>query len=417
MRARVLFLTSNFPRWLGDSTTPFVLHLASDLRTLGWDVHVLAPHAPGATRNEELAGVPVHRFRYLIPSSAQTVCYGGGALVNVRRSSSTMAKVPALVAAEWAATIRDAASSDLVHAHWLVPQGAVAACSCPLLRRPWIATVHGGDAFALRHPAVERIKRGVLRRAHAVTVNGSATAAAVGRLASSVDPVTIPMGVAVTTPSADAVSDARRLYAPEGRPLVVFVGRVVEEKGVFDLVAAADLLRDTLPEASVLIVGDGQDRNTLERIVRERRLSEMVRFAGWQEASVVRAIYAIADVVVVPSRTGPDGWMEAQGLSVIEAMTAGRPVVASAHGGIVDAVTDEETGILVPEADPAALADAIRRVLTDGALARRIAAEAQRFAIARYDRKEIAAKFSELYERVLDRRHCRRTDDLTTHPR
>jgi phosphatidylinositol alpha-1,6-mannosyltransferase len=401
MRSRVLFLTSNFPRWGGDSTTPFVLHLASDLRELGWDVHVLAPHAPGAARQEVLAGVPVRRFRYLAPERAQTVCYGGGALVNVRRSSSTMAKVPALVAAEWAATLRHAKSSDLVHAHWLVPQGAVAASSCPLIRRPWIATVHGGDVFALRHPAIERVKRGVLRRAHAVTVNSSVTAGAVARIAPGVEPVTIPMGVAITTPPAADVAAARRAYLSDGRRLVVFVGRLVEEKGVFDVVTAAGILRDTLPDVSVLIVGDGQDRSELERVVRDDGLGSTVRFAGWQDPDSVRAIYAVADVVLVPSRTGPDGWVEAQGLSVVEAMSAGCPVVATAHGGIVDSVRDEETGLLVPEADPPALALAIRRLLTEASLAHRVAAEAQRFANTRFDRRRVAARFSELYERVL----------------
>ena len=71
---RVLFVTSNFPRWNGDTTTPFVLHLAQDLQAVGWAVEVLAPHAPGAARQEVLDGITVHRFRYFWPEAWQSVC-------------------------------------------------------------------------------------------------------------------------------------------------------------------------------------------------------------------------------------------------------------------------------------------------------------------------------------------------------
>ena len=82
---RLLVVTSNYPRWAGDSTTPFVLDLTRELGERGWAADVLAPHAPGAARDEDLGGIPVHRFRYLLPESAQTVCYQGGALVNLRQ--------------------------------------------------------------------------------------------------------------------------------------------------------------------------------------------------------------------------------------------------------------------------------------------------------------------------------------------
>lgn len=83
---RILVVTSNFPRWQGDSTTPFVLHLAQDLQNLGWHVDVLAPHSPGSARREVIEGVTAERFRYLWPTRLQTVCYQGGALINLRLS-------------------------------------------------------------------------------------------------------------------------------------------------------------------------------------------------------------------------------------------------------------------------------------------------------------------------------------------
>lgn len=78
-KRRILCVTSNFPRWAGDSTTPFVLHLAQDLQEYGWTVDVLAPHAPGAAKKEELGGVSVKRFRYFWPEASENICYQGGA--------------------------------------------------------------------------------------------------------------------------------------------------------------------------------------------------------------------------------------------------------------------------------------------------------------------------------------------------
>lgn len=127
----VLFITSSYPRWPGDATPPFVHHLAQDLRALGWNVHVLAPHAPGAARDEVMDGVPVHRFRYFWPESLQTVCYDGGALVKLRNNRWNFTLIPFLVVAQWLAVqtrvIRR--KTVLLHSHWLLPQGFTAACA------------------------------------------------------------------------------------------------------------------------------------------------------------------------------------------------------------------------------------------------------------------------------------------------
>ena len=110
---RVLCVTSNFPRWEGDSTTPFILHLAQDLQELGWRIDVIAPHAPEAAIRETIGGVRVERFPYLWPPRLETVCYQGGALVNLRRNPSNTLKLPALVLCEWAGIIRRAGAISI----------------------------------------------------------------------------------------------------------------------------------------------------------------------------------------------------------------------------------------------------------------------------------------------------------------
>ena len=406
-RGRVLMLTSNFPRWEGDSTTPFVLHLAQDLQALGWTVDVLAPHGPGAAASETLGGVRVERFRYLWPERAETVCYQGGALVNLRRSRSNLLKLPALVGAELGALAARLASRryDLVHSHWILPQGFVAALAAPPLRTPHVLTAHGGDVFALRGGLLERFKRRALCGADAVTVNSSATETAVWRIAPQVRVLRrIPMGVSERAAEPAKVAELRARHRRGEGPLLLFVGRLVEEKGVEDFLRALGLVAARLPDATGLVVGDGQERGRFEALAAELGLAGRTAFTGWAPPSEIASYYGAADVFVGPSRTGPDGWVEAQGLTFVEAMMAGVPVVASRVGGVVDAVRDGETGLLAEERAPEELAAAVLRLADDEALAARLSLRARAEARGRFTRTGSAAAFSALFETMRRRR-------------
>jgi phosphatidyl-myo-inositol dimannoside synthase len=402
-RGRLLVVTSNYPRWAGDSTTPFVLHLCQALVARGWGVDVLAPHAPGAAADEDLAGVPVHRFRYLWPEGAETVCYQGGALVNLRRSRANVAKLPALVGAEWVAVRRRLRRGDYaaVHAHWALPQGLVGVTAAGR-RVPVVVTVHGGDVFALDQAPLRAAKRRAFTRAAAVTVNSSATERAVLDVARPRRLERIPMGIEVD-PAVDpeVVARVRREHRRGDGPLLALVGRVVEEKGVFDLLDAVDHLRADRPDVTAVVVGEGQDRAEAERRAAERGLGGHVRFVGWVDAAEVPAWLAAADLVVAPSRTGPDGWTEGQGLAIVEAMAARRPVVATDSGGIGDAVVDGETGLLVPEGQPEALAAAVARLADDPALAARLAQAGRANAVERFSAGASADAFSALFEELV----------------
>ena len=329
---------------------------------------MLAPHAAGAAVDERIEGVRVSRFRYLWPASQETVCYGGGALVNLRQNRSNIAKLPALIAAEWLATARHVRKDyDLINSHWILPQGLVAGF---MPRRiPNVVTAHGGDVFGLQGGVLAKAKRVALRRADAVTCNSSVTESAVHEIAPGVSTRRIPMGVDVTrVPDPAVVAELRSRHRRNDGPLLVFVGRLVDEKGFADFLAAIAELAPRRKDVTGLVVGDGQDRAVAERLARELGIADRVHFAGWVDPADVPSHVAAADVFLAPSRRGSDGWVEAQGLSIIEAMALGVPVVASASGGIVDTIDDGESGLLVPERSPDAIALAVERYLDDAAL-------------------------------------------------
>jgi phosphatidyl-myo-inositol dimannoside synthase len=401
---RALFVTSSFPRWEGDSNTPFVLDLAQALGDFEWQVDVLAPHAAGAAVSEKLGGIRVRRFRYLAPARLETVCYGGGSLINLRKTPADLAKVPPLLLAEAAALYSELRqrTHDVLHSHWILPQGFISSVVCRRWPVPHVATVHGGDIFALRQPVFKPFKRFAIKNADIVTVNSSATDSAVRALAEPRRLDIIPMGVDTESRPTQANVDVIRTLYRRGRgPLIVFIGRLIEEKGVEDILRAVVVLRASFPDVTAVLGGDGQDADRFRVLVGRLGLTDCVFLPGWIEPDRVSTFFRAADVVVAPSRVAPSGWTEAQGLSLIEGMAAGRPVIATRVGGIADAIRDGVTGLQIPERSPAALADAIGRIVNEPALAIRLGLAAAEVAQRRYSRSVAAERFALLYDSLV----------------
>lgn len=391
-------VTSSFPRWQGDSAAPFVLNLMQDLAKLGWEVTVLCPHFPGAARFEVMENIEIFRFRYMMPESQQTVCYQGGALINIRKNRMELLKIPLLVGLEllhvslhlWRGKY------DVLHSHWLIPQGFVGAIAARCLRVPHVVTIHGSDVLALQSRALLPFKRFALRSAQGVTVNSSATRSAAANLVEdAVEFDEIPMGISIVAVGDKDVAQLRSQLSPDGDPIILFVGRLVEEKGVSDLLfALAELGKQGLLFRAV-IVGDGQDREKFEAIARDKDIKDQTRFEGWVEKDDVPTYMAAADIFVGPSH------IEAQGLVFAEALCGRTAVVATKVGGIPDVIIHEETGLLVDVGSPEQIAAAIVRLLDDPDFAGDMTGRGYQRVMEGFGRQTSAQSFSSLFDRLL----------------
>jgi glycosyltransferase involved in cell wall biosynthesis len=258
------------------------------------------------------------------------LAYGHGVVGNLRARPWRAALLPAFLASFRRAAARAARDADLVHAHWLAA-GAVAAS----LGRPYVVQVWGTDVeLARRAPW---LARPVLRRARAV-VAASAFLAEQARGLGARGTRVVPSGVAIP----GAVGE------PDDPPHVLFVGRLSQEKGILELVEACG------GELPLVVAGDGPLRSRVPQAV------------GFVPPGELGPWYERAAVVAAPSRR------EGYGVVPREAMAWGRPVVATAVGGLVDAVEDGVTGVLVPPGDVQALREALERLLADEELRRRM---------------------------------------------
>jgi glycosyltransferase involved in cell wall biosynthesis len=179
------------------------------------------------------------------------------------------------------------------------------------------------------------------------------------------------------------------LTGSTGRAIVLTTARLAEQKGLCYLLKAAALV----PEAIFVLAGEGPERASLEAQVRELGLNKRVLFLGYRQD--VPDLLACCDLFVLPSL------FEGLPLSILEAMAANKPVVASAVGGNDEAIVHGETGLLVPPANPTALAAAIQMVLSNSDLSRRLAAAGKARVHEHFSAEAMVRQVAHIYEEVL----------------
>jgi len=202
-------------------------------------------------------------------------------------------------------------------------------------------------------------------------------------------------------PSEEGRDAARRTWdVPEGRTVLFCPRRLVKKNGVvFPSLALAGMPMDERHRFLLLHAGEGGEREAMEQVVRERGLEEQVRLLGGQGRDAIVELYRLADIILVPS-VRSENVEEATSLSALEAMACGRPLIAGAVGGLAEMVSDGENGLLVPDADPEALAAAILRLAADPDLGARLAAAARDYVVQNHSHLRAAASYAEIYERA-----------------
>jgi glycosyltransferase involved in cell wall biosynthesis len=365
---KILCVTSSYPKFEGDTTAPFIASITRSLAERGHELTVVLPARP------DLSPAPIDGVRFL--TYAASLGWGVGRFGYAESLRGDVAVRPSTyLVAPWAvacgvARLLGAAGRerfDAVHAHWVVPSGAMAVPVCLHRRLPLVVSLHGSDVFLAERKALFRRAAGwAFARAERVTACSEDLARRSLPLGARHPVETIPYGVDVERfrPGADAGRDLRREWgmAPD-EPLVLAVGRLVHKKGFDVLIDATPRLRASWPRLKVVIAGRGDLREELEHRARAVGVAEALRFAGDLEPSRLSLYYAAATVVAVPSVRDAAGNVDGLPNVLLEAMASGAAIVASSVGGIPQAIEHGKQGLLVREKEPEALAAAIQDLL------------------------------------------------------
>ena len=405
----VLIVTSSYPKHEGEPSGIFLHHLSRQLVSAGWRVVVLAPNFPGGKSVQVLDGVEIRRFGYFFPR-LQALCYRSGMLPNLKQSFWLWFQVPFYLATLFASVLSlvRRESISVINAHWVVPQGIVTRLVQSLSSVPVVLTVHGGDIFAFQGLVGRFLKRVALKSADACTANSAFTRSQLLQLCPEADVSIVPMGVDVAEFEPGQRCFSLRQELGIKAEMILFVGRLVEKKGVHNLLAAMQRVLVRFPDAALVLVGDGTQRSELERMAERLQIADAVRFLGKLPHEKLPEYYAAADLFVGPSVIDRSGDTEGLGVVFIEAASAGLASVGTLVGGISDVLIHNSTGIAVEPDRPEALADAIESLLRDETLRRRLGEAARQHVLSQFSWSQVAARFSGIFGSVLERQTKRR---------
>lgn len=407
---RIVMLTSSYPLYEGDATAPFIEEIAAGLAARGHAVHVVLPAHPRLQRGKEARGVHLHPFAAApVAPWAAAWGYAGSLAGDVSLTKAAIAVAPfALVSAARAVrTVARRVGADIVHAHWVIPNGPPVAFAARQMHTPFVVSLHGSDVFiAERFRAVGRAARWAFAGAAAVSACSGDLATRAVRLGAHAETTrVIPYGVdgAQFHPAdAQTRTEARAwLGLPPETPLVLCSGRLVHKKGFAVAIAAFAQIADDFPGAHLAIAGNGPLEGDLRAQAARLSVADRVVLVGRMDRDRFPSLVGACDVYLLPSVHDHRGNVDGLPNALLDALAAGRPVIASAVAGVALAVRDGETGVLVPEGDAPALATALAALLRDRARRATLGTAARRDVTTRLTWTHTTDAFESLYATAL----------------
>lgn len=390
---RILHVLTAFPRSPDDVIVPWLVALLKRLQAEGHEVEVFTSAYRGGG-GDSFDGIPVHRFRYFL-SRWEDLTHDEATPDRMRRSLlyKILPFFYVLGGVRGIRRLTRRRQYDIIHVHWPVPHALFGWMGCRSSRvRPRLVTSWYGVELRWVQSSLPWLRgfvRWALRISDAVVAISSYTAREIARFAKV--PVQV---IPYTLPFVESESNARVRRGT--RFQVLFVGRLVERKGVTHLIDAVRRLPAEL-HARLVVIGDGPERPALEAQAREAGMGTQVEIRGRVSDAELRGTYAGSDALVLPSILDARGDTEGLGVVLLEAMSYGVPVVASDIGGITDIVENESSGLLVPPGDPARLAQALERLARDPALASRLGSAGAERVRSAFGWPEIMEKWAAIY--------------------
>ncbi|MFO8056167.1 MAG: glycosyltransferase, partial [bacterium] len=323
------------------------------------------------------------------PESIEHLADGAGIRGHLQKSVKNKLLACALVLAEAAAILRHSRDKEYINSHWLVPSGLLVSLLAG--KKNHVITAHAADYDLLRKmPAGDRLIRLMAKPARAIVCAGSRLAEGIGKTAPHAKVLTRPMGVDT---SCFAFSEEKRKSWREtlevgDEPVVLFVGKLSAKKGVDVLIRAMSLLHKKGVVPRLVIAGTGALEHELKSLAEREGVLDKTVFLGPVPNEEIAGLYSAADAMAVPSVEDPAGESEGMPVVILEALAAGRPVVASRLCSVPPEL--KSRGVLeVKDKDASELASCIEE-----ALAGNVKVDLE--AVKEFDVREVARLYRDL---------------------
>ena len=357
-----------------DSPKPKFVHIVNkELVKLGVPVTVITPHSKGSNTKQVMDGVIIKRFRYL-PENLE-LNYSSVA-EEIRGSKFGKMKIVFLTIGLIMSTITECikAKPDLIHAHWAFPGGYAASLVSKLLGIKYVVSIHGGEIPLLKKFSF--LQKPVVRslnRSAQVIVNSSYSQDELEKMGvrtEKIVKINPPPNFVKHCSDKEALKIFRKKFVSENTKIILFCGRLTERKGVEYLIKAMPEIKSK--NVHLIIAGGGGEEEHLKKLTSSLHLDNNVTFFGRAKDDELGFLHDISDVFVCPSIIDSQGETEALGLVIPEAMESQIPVIGTNVGGIPDIIKNEVNGILVPQKDPKAIANAVDKILGSSEFSKKI---------------------------------------------
>lgn len=399
---RIAVITSSYPRFQGDGTAPFVMSISESLAKLGHTIQVIAPYDI-SVKNDLISTVPVKRFKYIWPNSLHIMGHARSLKADVKLRPLVLLLFPFFMIASIINLIRECRkiNAQIIHAHWVLPNGFIAAVASKILGIPFIITLHGSDIFmADKNFLFRAFARWTFKQSSYVTACSQELYERAKKINKEINIELIPWGADPQKfKPLENREEIRKKYGWASDEIIISVlGRMVYKKGFSQLLDTAPDLINSNPKVRFVIGGSGPLENELKEKADKLGLSKPVSFPGpipWNE---VPEFLGASDIFVLPSQRDEAGNLDGLPTVLLEAMACGLPCVASDVGGVSLVIDPGNNGFIFQPDNLDQMKEDLATLIEDGKLRETLGTKSRSDVITKFNWLNVAKSIENLYK-------------------
>lgn len=402
---KICVLTHIYPKFKGDLCAPFMEDICENLQALGHEVTVLMPYTPELNRKQNDHTVNLKTYKYIFPDSLHLLGYGRTLKVDIAFKKQVILLSPFLFLFSflslWKLVRKD--RPDILHAHWVLPNGFIGALVARITKVPLVISIPGSDILVSEMNFIFRwMARFAFATANLITTNSSDlrdSAIKIGAKPEKFKFIIYGVDPDVFQPDETKTKILRKKLGIKDKEIVILaVGRLVYKKGFDVLIKSIPLVVKEYPDVKVVIVGKGGLEDDLINLTNSLKVKEYVLFIGNVMRDEISDYYNMADIFAMPSVMRP---VDGLNVCVVEAMASGKPIVASNVGGNPLVVRDGKNGFLFNEGDSVQLAKRIVKLLASPSLRKKFGECSRQMVLKEFNWEYLARSYIRAFEEIL----------------
>ena len=401
---KICIFTHTFPRFDGDTAAPFMGELTQAIVSRGHEVFVLAPYESQIKRQKR--PYKLVTYKYIFPDKLHILGYSRTLEGDKSMSVGAYLISPFLYFFGFLALLRLVKKErlDVISSHWILPNGFIASLVSKITGVAFTTTIPGSDVYMGGKNFFFRWMLGFAAMNADYVLSDSShyfdQVHSLGFYPSKTRVIRYGVNTQKFKPEEKDKNILRSLGVDEKTPLILAVGRMVAKKGFIYLIRAMPYVLRKIRNVKLVIVGDGEERQTLEQEVKKLNIENAVLFPGTIPYNILSKYYNIADVFVMPSIKDEKGNLDASPVSMMEAMACGVPVIATGFAGSEDLVVKGETGFLVKEKDIKSIGEGAALLLSKTDL-KKSKKKVRQAALANFSTEVVVAKYLQIFRLIV----------------